>query len=109
MTTKTRLQPAPPVRKPAWRLFSLAIGLASLALLLVVAVPLFVCMPPNTDALQFDLCARTLLQGGVQYRDIFEHGLPGITLLHAVIRSMVGWRSEALAIVDLAIVGAEIL
>jgi hypothetical protein len=76
------------------------------ALLLAAALPLFLCLPLWADATHYDLCARNLLSGGVLYRDIFDMNLPGMVWLHALVRFLLGWRSEALRGVDLLIVTA---
>jgi hypothetical protein len=75
-----------------------------LLLLLGTALPIFVCMPLWGDVTLYDLAARNLLQGGVAYRDVFDTNLPGIVWLHVAIRSSLGWRSEAIRLVDFAIV-----
>lgn len=82
------------------------IAVVGLAIVLAVNLPLFVCMPLDTDATFYDVCARSLLRHGVEYRDAMEHGLPGMTWLQTGVRSLVGWRSEALRLVDLVVVGA---
>src|SRR5205807_10230107 len=74
--------------------------------LLTAALPLFLCLPLWADATHYDLCARNLLSGGTLYRDIFDMNLPGMVWLHALVRSLLGWRSEALRAVDLSIVTA---
>src|SRR5439155_8954279 len=80
---------------PAW---------IALLLLLLAGLPLFLCMPLWADATLYDLCARNILDGGIHYRDIFDTNLPGMVWLHAGIRSLFGWSSEALRAVDFAIV-----
>jgi hypothetical protein len=76
---------------------------------LVLAGPLFVCMPIWVDCYLFDICARALLRGEVVYREFFLHGPPGMMLTVTGVRLLVGWRSEALRLVDLAIVSAVIV
>jgi hypothetical protein len=76
---------------PAW---------VAVLLLMLVGLPLFVCMPLWADTTLYDLAARNLLDGGIHYRDIFDTNLPGMVWLHAGIRALVGWRSEALRAVD---------
>src|SRR5262249_10732515 len=71
--------------------------------LLLLAVPPFVCMELHSDAILFDVYARNLQKGGVAYRDWCEANLPGMAWLQWSIRSVVGWRSEALRVVDLAV------
>ena len=72
-----------------------------LAVLLIVNIPLFVCMPLNNDVVLYDMQAQNWLRGGVLYRDILEPNLPGIVWIHIIIRSLVGWSSEAIRIIDL--------
>jgi hypothetical protein len=81
-------------------------ALAALALLLLLAVPLFLCMPLVSDVTHYDLCAQNVLRGGVHYRDIGDFNLPGMVWIHVGIRSLLGWRPEALRAVDLAVVAA---
>jgi hypothetical protein len=90
-----------------WNWSALAAGLA-LVLLLVACGPLFVCMPPWVDSAFFDLCARTLLGGGILYHDVFLHGLPGTALLQTGLRLCIGWSSEALQIADLVFLAISI-
>jgi hypothetical protein len=78
----------------------------ALGVLLLVNVPLLVCMPLWPDVSLYDVCARNLLDGGVPYRDAFDNNLPGIVWLHALIRWLLGWSSEAIRLVDLLIVAA---
>ncbi len=75
----------------------------ALALLLVSNGPLFLAMPLTADTVLYDLEARNLVEGGVQYRDIFEPNLPGVVWLHAAIRTLLGTSSEAMRIADLLI------
>jgi hypothetical protein len=75
----------------------------------VLAGPLFVCMPIWVDCYLFDICARALWRGEVVYREFFLHGPPGMMLTVTGVRFLVGYRSEALRLVDLAIVTAVIV
>jgi hypothetical protein len=77
-----------------------------LAVLLGVNLPLFVCMPLDCDVHFYDLCARNLLRGGTHYVDLFDTNLPGMPWIHVLVRSLVGWRSEALRLVDFGVVAA---
>jgi hypothetical protein len=83
-------------------------GWLALAALLVVGLPLHVCMPPWLDVTLYDLAARTVLRGGVHYRDIYDNNLPGIVWIHMAIRSLFGYRSEVIRLADVAIVGTSI-
>lgn len=71
--------------------------------LLVVGVPAFLRMPVWCDITLYDLAARNLLRGGVHYRDLFDTNTPGYVWLLTVVRSLVGWSSEALRAVDLLV------
>src|SRR5271170_7185848 len=77
--------------------------------ILIVGVPLFICMPLWVDTTYHDMSARNILWGGVHYRDIFETNLPGMVWLHALVRPVIGWSSEAIRIADFLVVGASIL
>lgn len=82
---------------------------AALLLFLTITVPLFVCMPLTSDTALYDLQARSLLKGGVAYRDVIEPNLPGVLWLHRLIRPVIGWSSEAIRMFDLLIFGLSIL
>src|ERR1700722_18642206 len=71
-----------------------------------MCLPLFLCMPLWVDTIFFDLCARTLMRGGVLYREVFTHALPGMFWIQVALRSLLGWRSETLRAVDFLIVSA---
>lgn len=81
----------------------------AIAVLLLTAGPLFVCMPVNSDTALFDVQARQVLKDGVLYRDIVEPNLPGVVWVHLAIRSLFGWSSEAMRFADLMIFGAALL
>ena len=87
-----------------WR--SARLGWAVTALALLAGVPPFLCLPPWNDVTLHDLAARTILRGGVHYRDVFDTNLPGIDWTMAAIRSIFGWSYEALRAWDLLIVAA---
>jgi hypothetical protein len=80
----------------------------ALVLLLGVGVPLFLRMPLETDVTHYDLAARALLRGGVHYRDTFDTNLPGMVWLHAGVRSLLGFGSEAIRGCDLLVVAAVV-
>jgi hypothetical protein len=84
------------------RLLRTACPIVLIGLLVVAGAPLFVRMPVWCDITLYDMAARTLLRGGVHYRDLFDTNTPGYVWLLAGIRSLVGWSSEALRAVDLA-------
>src|SRR5438046_9289474 len=97
--------PAPPERA-AWR--SAAAGWAVTVLLLAAGVPLFLCMPPWNDVTLHDMAVRSMLRGGVHYRDVFDTNLPGIDWSMAVVRLLFGWSYEALRAADLVVIAAEV-
>jgi hypothetical protein len=73
---------------------------------LLAFLPLFLCEPLWCDVTLFDLCARTVLRGGVHYRDALEINFPGALWLHLLFRSLAGWSSVALRAIDVAVVAA---
>src|SRR5262249_41979112 len=79
-----------------------------LAAVLAVNVPPFLCLALTSDVSQWDLCTRTVLRGGVLYRDALENNFPGMLWLHALVRSLLGWQSEVLRGADLLVIGAAI-
>ena len=89
------------------RLISEILPWLFLAVILIIGVPLFICMPLWVDTTYHDLSARNLLWGGVHYRDIFETNLPGMVWIQALVRVMFGWSSEAIRTVDLVVVGSS--
>jgi hypothetical protein len=89
-----------------WR--SATAGWLATALALLVGVPLFLCMPPWNDVTLHDMAARSILRGGVHYRDVFDTNLPGIDWAMAAVRLLFGWSSESLRAVDLLVIGAEV-
>lgn len=88
-----------------WR--SAQLGRAAACLALVAGVPLFVCLPPWNDVTLHDMAARSILRGGVHYRDVFDTNLPGIDWCMALIRGACGWSVEAIRIWDLLIVATS--
>ena len=79
------------------------LGWTCLAAILLINVPLFVHMPLDTDVLLYDVCARSLLHHGVEYRDVFQHGMPGMTWIQSIFRASLGWKFATLRVVDLAV------
>ncbi len=71
-------------------------------------MPLFLCMPPWNDVTLHDMVARTILRGGVHYRDLFDTNLPGIDWCMAAIRRLFGWSYEALRAADLVVIGLTV-
>jgi hypothetical protein len=73
-------------------------------LILVLNVPAHLRMGLDSDVALWDLSARTVLDGGTFYRDLFENNLPGMLWLHCAVRTMLGWSDAALRAVDIAVV-----
>ncbi|MBV9125404.1 MAG: hypothetical protein JO112_18770, partial [Planctomycetes bacterium] len=71
-----------------------------LGLIVVAWLPLFLCLPLWYDPVHYDICARTVLRGGVMYRDVFDNNLPGVIWVHMVVRGLFGWRPEVLNLAD---------
>jgi len=106
----TRIEPkaaAGPAAKGARA--STLLGLTTLTLLLIVGVPIFLCMPVWFDTYHYDICIRTWQRGGVLYRDVFDNNLPGIIWLQGAVRLLVGWRTDAIRIVDLIFFSVGVL
>ncbi|MCA9270037.1 MAG: hypothetical protein KDA41_16260 [Planctomycetales bacterium] len=78
----------------------------ALALVLALWAPLFLCQPLWQDVTQYDVTAQELLRGSVLYRDVTDTNFPGVVLIHAAVRYVAGFRSEALRAFDLVVVGA---
>ena len=92
----------PPVERAAREQRAMALlSWMMLALVLAAGLPIFLCMPVWFDTYHYDVCIRTLLHGGVLYRDVFDNNLPGIIWLQTAIRLLVGWRTDAIRLVDL--------
>ena len=85
-----------------------ATGWIALAALATAGLPLFLCMPVWLDVSLYDVAARNLLRGGIHYRDVFDTNPPGIVWLHVAIRSLFGWRSETIRLVDVGVVAGII-
>ena len=79
-----------------------------LVVFLGIGVPLFLASPIWIDVIFYDLCARTLLKGGMLYRDTFDTNLFGMVWTHVAVRSIVGWSPEAIRSVDLLVVAGII-
>jgi len=73
---------------------------------LVVGVPLFLRMPPWCDLTLYDVAARTVLGGGMLYRDVFDTNLPGFVWCLIGIRHVGGYSVEIVRVIDLCIVAA---
>ena len=90
-------------------IISESLAWTALATFLAIGVPLFLCMPLWVDTTYHDMSARNVLWGGVHYRDIFETNLPGMVWVHALLRPLIGWSSEAIRAADLVVVGLSVL
>src|SRR6266542_1383801 len=85
-----------------------ALGWLALVALLAVALPLFVRMPVTSDVAFYDTCAHYVLRGGALERDLFFLPPPGMVWSLVLIRSLLGWSSEAVRLADLVVVSAII-
>jgi hypothetical protein len=65
-------------------------------------------MPPWNDVTLHDMVARTILRGGVHYRDVFDTNLPGIDWCMAAIRRTFGFGYEVLRAADLLVIGLTV-
>ncbi len=90
-------------------IISESLAWTALAAFLAIGVPLFLCMPLWVDTTYHDLSARNVLWGGVHYRDIFETNLPGMVWVHAALRPLIGWSSEAIRAADLVVGGVSVM
>ena len=54
-----------------------------------------------------DMAVRSILRGGVHYRDVFDTNLPGIDWAMAGVRRAFGWGYEVCARVDLVVIGGR--
>jgi hypothetical protein len=73
---------------------------------LAAGVPLFLRMPPWCDLTLYEVAAFSITHGGVHYRDVFDTNLPGFVWLLIGLRRAFGPSTEAVRLVDLAIVAA---
>src|SRR5262245_2271080 len=100
-------KPSPDSDKPPQRWLELA-GYLALGVLLLLAVPLFLCMPMWSDVTHYDLGAWIVLRGGVYYRDLGDFNLPGMVWGHVGLRWRLCWDDELLRLVDLLVVGGNV-
>lgn len=80
----------------------------ALVLALVIAGPIFVCLPLTNDTEYYDLQTRNILNGGVLYRDMLEPNLAGVVWVHLVIRTLGGFHSEVMRLADLTLWGVAL-
>jgi hypothetical protein len=78
--------------------------LAAIICLIVVNLPAFIRLGPDSDNNVYDLAARNILWGMVPYRDTFENNFPGVVWMLMGLRSVFGWSSEILFAFDFALV-----
>jgi hypothetical protein len=78
----------------------------TLAALVLLLGPLFLRMPPTVDVAFYDICAETLLRGGILDRDIVMLQPPGMSWIVAAIHAGLGDSVVALRAVDLLVVAA---
>ncbi len=91
----------PAVPSDKERFPSLVLPCFCLAVLLLLATPIFLRMPLTNDAILFDLQSRLFSEGGVPYRDVLEPNFPGVFWIHSTVRSLLGTSSEMLRLFDL--------
>ncbi len=96
--------PAVRFRFLSWSRVNEGLAWLLLQIILILFIPLFLRAPLTPDAGFYDLCARSVLRGGVHYREVFDSNLPGIVWIHLLIRSLFGWSSEVLRLADLLVV-----
>jgi hypothetical protein len=84
------------------------IGWLTLAALLLLLVPPFLCMPLTADTAFYDICARYVLRGGALERDLLCLMPPGMTWSLAAVRATLGVSSVAARVADLGVVAAVI-
>ncbi len=72
-------------------------------LFLVLGVPVFLRLPLWCDITLYDVAARTILAGGVHYRDVFDTNTPGYVWCLALLRVTLGTSTIAVRAVDLAV------
>jgi hypothetical protein len=82
------------------------LGWVVAAAFLAAGIPPFLHMPLWCDVTLYDVAARTVLAGGVHYRDVFDTNPPGFVWLMCAVRATLGPSIEALRAVDLGIVFA---
>ena len=66
-------------------------------------------MPPWNDVTLHDMAVRSMLRGGVHYRDVFDTNLPGIDWAMAGVRLAFGWSYEVLRAVDLVVIALAVV
>ncbi len=69
----------------------------------VLGVPVFLRLPLWCDVTLYDVAARSLLAGGVHYRDVFDTNPPGFVWCLTLLRATLGTSTIAVRAVDLAV------
>lgn len=92
------VMPDQQVRSGPW--WAIVIPTACLALLLLLALPLFLRMPLTNDTEVYDLQLAGFRAGGMLYRDFLEPNLPGVIWVHLAVRGMAGDSPEAMRFFD---------
>jgi hypothetical protein len=84
-------------------------GWLTLAALLLLLVPLFLCMPLTADAAFYSVCARHILRGGALAKDFLFLPPPGMAWAMAGARAVLGESPVALRLADLLIFAGIVL
>jgi hypothetical protein len=82
--------------RPRW----LVLTLACLAFVLLLGLPTII-VPLGTDQVLYSLGARTILDGGQLYRDLWEIKPPLVFLIYSVPFAIAGEHMEAIRVLDL--------
>jgi hypothetical protein len=82
--------------RPRW----LVLALACLAFVLLFGLPTII-VPLDTDQVLYSLGARTILDGGQLYRDLWEIKPPLVFLIYTVPFAIAGEHMEAVRVLDL--------
>lgn len=86
-----------------------AFGWGVAVIFLILALPLFLCMPLWFDSVAYGLCSQSILRGGIFERDVNNFFKPPMMAwILTGIEYLTGWRSVILRAVDLAFVGGII-
>ena len=75
----------------------------------VLGVPVFLRLPLWCDVTLYDVAARSLLAGGVHYRDVFDTNPPGFVWCLTLLRATLGTSTIAVRAVDLAVFAGIVL
>lgn len=82
--------------------------IAALVVVAVVNLPAFLTTALECDPIMFDLLIRDAKAGRVLYRDMVENKPPGMIVVQAGVRSVVGPSTEAIRVIDLVVVGSAL-